>query len=173
MVKHCNQKLKIPYIVGRREYLAVFCSFASLFTGGLLWSKEATGLESGPGLCVKVVRSTVHSARTERVRALGWNATYVLLTNDVPPASLRVCWVRTWSHVCMSQSLPVAWSRKLIEERSSGNTGINCGVIYASCTFRSFICKKKDIYLPQDPWRNGSASDSRSEGCVFDSRRVQ
>ena len=23
-----------------------------------------------------------------------------------------------------------------------------------------------------DPWRNGSASDSRSEGCVFDSRRV-
>jgi hypothetical protein len=26
---------------------------------------------------------------------------------------------------------------------------------------------------PQDPWRNGSASDSRSEGCVFDSRRVQ
>ena len=24
-----------------------------------------------------------------------------------------------------------------------------------------------------DPWRNGSASDSRSEGCVFDSRRVQ
>ena len=79
----------------------------------------------------------------------------------------------------MSQSLPVAWSRKLIEERSSGNTGINCGVIYASCTFLSFICKKKDIYLfilqivPQDPWRNGSASDSRSEGCVFDSRRVQ
>jgi hypothetical protein len=26
---------------------------------------------------------------------------------------------------------------------------------------------------PTDPWRNGSASDSRSEGCVFDSRRVQ
>jgi hypothetical protein len=26
---------------------------------------------------------------------------------------------------------------------------------------------------PPDPWRNGSASDSRSEGCVFDSRRVQ
>jgi hypothetical protein len=25
----------------------------------------------------------------------------------------------------------------------------------------------------RDPWRNGSASDSRSEGCVFDSRRVQ
>ena len=24
-----------------------------------------------------------------------------------------------------------------------------------------------------DPWRNGSASDSRSEGCVFDVRRVQ
>ena len=24
-----------------------------------------------------------------------------------------------------------------------------------------------------DPWRNGSASDSRSEGCVFDSRQVQ
>ena len=25
----------------------------------------------------------------------------------------------------------------------------------------------------EDPWRNGSASDSRSEGCVFESRRVQ
>ena len=24
----------------------------------------------------------------------------------------------------------------------------------------------------RDPWRNGSAFDSRSEGCVFDSRRV-
>ncbi|TYH02371.1 hypothetical protein ES288_A09G135700v1 [Gossypium darwinii] len=24
-----------------------------------------------------------------------------------------------------------------------------------------------------DPWRNGKASDSRSDGCVFDSRRVQ
>ena len=23
------------------------------------------------------------------------------------------------------------------------------------------------------PWRNGSASDSRSEGCVFESRRGQ
>jgi hypothetical protein len=28
-------------------------------------------------------------------------------------------------------------------------------------------------YHHPDPWRNGSASDSRSEGCVFDSRRVQ
>ena len=25
--------------------------------------------------------------------------------------------------------------------------------------------------LPGTPWRNGSASDSRSEGCVFESRR--
>ena len=24
----------------------------------------------------------------------------------------------------------------------------------------------------RDPWRNGGASDSRSKGCVFDSRRV-
>jgi hypothetical protein len=29
------------------------------------------------------------------------------------------------------------------------------------------------LYHHPDPWRNGSASDSRSEGCVFDSRRVQ
>ena len=28
-----------------------------------------------------------------------------------------------------------------------------------------------EIYLT--PWRNGSASDSRSEGCVFESRRGQ
>ncbi len=31
----------------------------------------------------------------------------------------------------------------------------------------------KSIVICSDPWRNGSASDSRSEGCVFDSRRVQ
>ncbi len=29
------------------------------------------------------------------------------------------------------------------------------------------------VSMCSDPWRNGSASDSRSEGCVFDSRRVQ
>ena len=28
-----------------------------------------------------------------------------------------------------------------------------------------------ELYLT--PWRNGSASDSRSEGCVFESRRGQ
>ena len=27
--------------------------------------------------------------------------------------------------------------------------------------------------LALTPWRNGSASDSRSEGCVFESRRGQ
>ncbi|CAJ1963130.1 unnamed protein product [Sphenostylis stenocarpa] len=31
----------------------------------------------------------------------------------------------------------------------------------------------KNGYEVVDPWRNGSASDSRSEGCVFDSRRNQ
>lgn len=29
------------------------------------------------------------------------------------------------------------------------------------------------VYQPVTPWRNGSASDSRSEGCVFKSRRGQ
>ena len=28
-------------------------------------------------------------------------------------------------------------------------------------------------YYKVTPWRNGSASDSRSEGCVFESRRGQ
>ncbi|RXH97149.1 hypothetical protein DVH24_035817 [Malus domestica] len=32
------------------------------------------------------------------------------------------------------------------------------------------MCKELSA---SDPWRNGSASDSRSEGCVFDSRRAQ
>ena len=27
--------------------------------------------------------------------------------------------------------------------------------------------------FPTTPWRNGNASDSRSEGCVFESRRCQ
>ena len=37
---------------------------------------------------------------------------------------------------------------------------------------RSNMLVHLSIHQP-DPWRNGSASDSRSEGCVFDSRRVQ
>ena len=37
-------------------------------------------------------------------------------------------------------------------------------------TFTVIMCYKE---RKVDPWRNGSASDSRSEGCVFDSRRVQ
>ena len=31
----------------------------------------------------------------------------------------------------------------------------------------------RDMINQVDLWRNGSASDSRSEGCVFDSRQVQ
>ncbi len=36
----------------------------------------------------------------------------------------------------------------------------------------SFYTTSRRGMLHWDPWRNGSASDSRSEGCVFDSRRV-
>ena len=39
---------------------------------------------------------------------------------------------------------------------------------------RTFILFPSLIYLLENkltPWRNGSASDSRSEGCVFESRR--
>ena len=37
----------------------------------------------------------------------------------------------------------------------------------------SFWCTYPPLYLKimETPWRNGSASDSRSEGCVFESRR--
>ena len=41
---------------------------------------------------------------------------------------------------------------------------------------RTFILFPSLIYLfatKLTPWRNGSASDSRSEGCVFESRRGQ
>jgi hypothetical protein len=49
---------------------------------------------------------------------------------------------------CKCKSLP-----------SKFNLDINCSI---------FIC-----VLWRTPWRNGSASDSRSEGCVFKSRRGQ
>ena len=41
---------------------------------------------------------------------------------------------------------------------------------------RTLILFPSSIYLFANkltPWRNGSASDSRSEGCVFESRRGQ
>ena len=36
-----------------------------------------------------------------------------------------------------------------------------------------YICLSIFLLPPVTPWRNGSASDSRSEGCVFESRRGQ
>ena len=42
---------------------------------------------------------------------------------------------------------------------------------YLECL--DFILNISKSLTTRDPWRNGSASDSRSEGCVFDSRRVQ
>ena len=48
----------------------------------------------------------------------------------------------------------------------------DCGGI--AIPMNSYICGKTECHSTVgDPWRNGSASDSRSEGCVFDSRRVQ
>ncbi len=44
-----------------------------------------------------------------------------------------------------------------------------------SASFQRVYINLESQLIPMcsDPWRNGSASDSRSEGCVFDSRRVQ
>ena len=41
------------------------------------------------------------------------------------------------------------------------------------CAERSQIGLKCGCFSSKTPWRNGSASDSRSEGCVFKSRRGQ
>ena len=38
-------------------------------------------------------------------------------------------------------------------------------------TFILFPSQFCQIMIKLTPWRNGSASDSRSEGCVFESRR--
>ena len=35
------------------------------------------------------------------------------------------------------------------------------------------FCYQESLISSLTPWRNGSASDSRSEGCVFESRRGQ
>ena len=52
------------------------------------------------------------------------------------------------------------------------SNGLFLFVTLRATIFRFFYLISTDV--PQaDPWRNGSASDSRSEGCVFDSRRVQ
>ena len=41
------------------------------------------------------------------------------------------------------------------------------------CTLCTYEWRVRNILQPMTPWRNGSASDSRSEGCVFKSRRGQ
>ena len=40
-----------------------------------------------------------------------------------------------------------------------------------ACQVRVIVPFIKDPDCMKTPWRNGSASDSRSEGCVFKSRR--
>ena len=44
---------------------------------------------------------------------------------------------------------------------------------YSKGTLGQQPIRGSDFNSPQTPWRNGSASDSRSEGCVFKSRRGQ
>ena len=55
----------------------------------------------------------------------------------------------------------------------------NYGTSFAHVAFSSFLIWSLDsccfvfVKFHVTPWRNGSASDSRSEGCVFESRRGQ
>ena len=59
---------------------------------------------------------------------------------------------------------------KLVENAILHGTG------YVSCRkwhqFK-FQIERVSFIIQVTPWRNGSASDSRSEGCVFKSRRGQ
>ena len=58
------------------------------------------------------------------------------------------------------------YHRRLAEHILVVTVRTNCAVVAAWATL---ICQPHW----QTPWRNGSASDSRSEGCVFESRRGQ
>ena len=56
---------------------------------------------------------------------------------------------------------------------------ISFGLCQPLAILSLYLHRKRGIYsnelllIMKTPWRNGSASDSRSEGCVFESRRGQ
>ncbi|KAL4378992.1 hypothetical protein GQ457_02G009620 [Hibiscus cannabinus] len=79
----------------------------------------------------------------------------------------------------------VPGKRWKLEEENGGSFGREETSMDVSSSSPSFGCGFSPFWIvflgseirvlevKTDPWRNGSASDSRSEGCVFDSRRVQ
>ena len=60
-----------------------------------------------------------------------------------------------------------------IPQRKEPEGSWGWGLVELEGTNLNFNSKKLDVYSMLTPWRNGSASDSRSEGCVFKSRRGQ
>ena len=83
-----------------------------------------------------------------------------------------------WSHSIDRQCLPGSLSNFLITALASPppshNSGLKSWYSPPSISFRtSFMNESTDSIQIMAGWRNGSASDSRSEGCVFESRSGQ
>ena len=64
-----------------------------------------------------------------------------------------------WKAAMLTTIPPTPWWFLTFEGRTTNNSSI-------WCTYPPLYLK-----IMETPWRNGSASDSRSEGCVFESRR--
>jgi hypothetical protein len=141
----------------------VFRSGAHLFTSGLSFPCSALGcLFHSPGV----------------LQILKFSAPVV--NKKVIFISLFVKCFRSCRENCLS------WTSLLKSESEKNTSGTvdkwNClwRVNYPSCplccgrqVFKNILAMRVSNMKSGDPWRNGSASDSRSEGCVFDSRRVQ
>ncbi len=81
--------------------------------------------------------------------------------NEPTNQRLRLCYSERSNEP--TSSSPV----QLTTQRTNDPTSVISSILKVSIQLLTGCITSWDL------WRNGSASDSRSEGCVFDSRRVQ
>ena len=79
-------------------------------------------------------------------------------------------------HVCFTRRRSPVRSRaesRLFLPRVAWAASSRLATAATSACMAGSLCRPAALAPPSTPWRNGSASDSRSEGCVFKSRRGQ
>ena len=79
-------------------------------------------------------------------------------------------------HVCFTRRRSPVRSRaesRLFLPRVAWAASSRLATAATSACMAGSLCRPAALSPASTPWRNGSASDSRSEGCVFKSRRGQ
>ena len=87
-----------------------------------------------------------------------------------PDSKSRVLTITPWDRDWRTNQVVLAtWDNRVSNRQSTNNTAD--GLLARAMWVRERRASIRLACRQQAWWRNGSASDSRSEGCVFESRR--